>query len=81
MDGAEEEFKALEKKLSHDLNRSLDTFRPEIEEFLAAEIMKRYYYQKGAIEYQLQYDNELKKTIEVLSDPKQIEEILVVKNK
>ncbi|MGL5785518.1 MAG: S41 family peptidase [Bacteroidales bacterium] len=81
MEGAEEEFKALENKLSHDLNRSLDTFRPEIEEYLSAEIMKRYYYQKGAIEYQLQYDDELKKTTEILSDPEQISEILVIKNK
>lgn len=81
MDGAEEEFKALESKLTHDTNRSLDTFRPDIEEFLAAEILKRYYYQKGATEYQLQYDNELKKTIEIVSDPKQMEELLIVKTK
>lgn len=81
MDGAEEEFKALEGKLTHDLNRSLNTFRPDIEEFLAAEILKRYYYQKGATEYQLQYDDELKKTIETLSNPDKIKEILSVKKK
>ncbi|MGL4332880.1 MAG: S41 family peptidase [Bacteroidales bacterium] len=81
MEGAEEEFKALEGKLTHDTNRSLDTFRPDIEEFLAAEILKRYYYQKGATEYQLQYDDELKNTIETLSDPAKVKEILTVKNK
>lgn len=81
MDGAEDEFKALEGKLTHDTNRSLDTFRPDIEEFLAAEILKRYYYQKGATEYQLKYDDELKKTIEVLSNPDKIKEILSVKTK
>lgn len=81
MDGAEEEFKALEGKLTHDLNRSLDTFRPDIEEFLSAEILKRYYYQKGATEYQLQFDDELKKTTDLLSNPKQIDDILTVKKK
>lgn len=76
MEGAEAEFKALESKLTHDLDRSLDTFRAEIEEFLSSEILKRYYYQKGATEYQLQFDPELKKTIEILSDPAQMKDIL-----
>ena len=49
MDDASEEFKALEKKLNHDLDRDLDYFSSDIKKMIATEIIKRYYYQRGNI--------------------------------
>ena len=48
MDGAKEEFAALEKKLNHNLERDLETFKKQISEYLSQEIITRYFYQRGA---------------------------------
>ncbi len=53
---AEKEIKSLATKLSHNLDRDLDTFRKEISEQLAIEIVRRYYYQKGEIIESLKND-------------------------
>ena len=57
---ASDEFKALEKKLSHNLERDLDHFSKDIKEMIAVEIIKRYYYQRGSIIQQLKDDKDLK---------------------
>lgn len=76
MDGASEEFKALEKKLNHNLDRDLDYFAKPIKEQLAEEIATRYFYQKGAVMQRLKDDDDLKKAIEVLTDPEKYKLIL-----
>lgn len=68
MDDASEEFKALENKLKHNLDKDLDHFSKEIKELISAEILKRYYYERGAIIHQLKDDNELKEAIQILND-------------
>ena len=65
---AEDEINSLTQKLSHNLDRDLDAFRKEIEEQLAAEIVKRYYYQKGEIKENLKYDPTVQKAEEILLD-------------
>lgn len=76
MDGASEEFKALEKKLNHNLDRDLDYFAKPIKEQLAEEIATRYFYQKGAVMQRLKDDDDLKKAIEVLTNPEKYKLIL-----
>lgn len=76
MDGASEEFKALEKKLNHNLDRDLDYFAKPIKEQLAEEIATRYFYQKGAVMQRLKDDDDLKKAIEVLTDLEKYKTIL-----
>lgn len=76
MDGASEEFKALEKKLNHNLDRDLDYFAKPIKEQLAEEIATRYFYQKGAVMQRLKDDDDLKKAIEVLTNPEKYKMIL-----
>lgn len=76
MDEASEEFKALEKKLTHNLDRDLDHFSKEIKELLANEIVKRYYYQRGAIQQQLKSDKWVKEAIELLTDTAAYNKIL-----
>ncbi|MDR0961827.1 MAG: S41 family peptidase [Mediterranea sp.] len=65
---ASEEFGALEKKLSHNLDRDLDHFAKDIKSVLAQEIIKRYYYQRGSIIQQLKDDPDLDAAVKVLTD-------------
>lgn len=76
LDGSENEFAALEAKLTHDVDRSLDKFRPEISQYLASEILRRYYYQKGAAAYQLKHDQEMPETIKILNDQEKYNQLL-----
>ena len=46
---ASKEFEALEKKLSHNLDRDLDHFSKDIKSMIAVEIIKRYYFQREAL--------------------------------
>ncbi len=73
---ASEEFKALEKKLTHNLDRDLDHFSKEIKTMIAVEIIKRYYYQRGSIIEQLKDDNDLKEAEKILTDPVKYKEML-----
>ena len=73
---ASDEFKALEKKLNHNLDRDLDTFSKEIKEFIAQDIVTRYFYQRGAVMQRLKDDKELDKAVEVLRDAPSYQKIL-----
>lgn len=76
LEDAAEEFDALEKKLNHNLDKDLNLAREDIEELLAIEIVKRYYYQKGEIEQSLKSDKETKKAAEILHNPTEYRRIL-----
>ena len=76
MTEAAEEFKALEKKLNHNLDRDLDYFAKPIKEYLSQEIVTRYFYQRGAVMERLKDDTDLEKAIEVLQNPARYREIL-----
>lgn len=65
---AKPEFEALKAKLVPDIDVQLDQYKTEIMDFLSSEIIKRYYYQKGMIEYSLKKDKELKTAIEVIDN-------------
>ena len=76
LEGAKEEFDTLEKKLTHNLDRDLDFFKEDIKRILSIEIVKRYYYQKGAIQQQLKDDVDIKEALSILKDPNQYSSIL-----
>ena len=67
MKDASDEFKALENKLKHNLDRDLDYFSKDIKKMIAEEIIKRYYYQEGAIIQQLKDDKDLDEAVKVLT--------------
>jgi carboxyl-terminal processing protease len=67
-DSASETFKALEEKLSPNLDNDLQKFKPEIKEMLEDEIVSRYYYQKGAIRAAIDEDKVIKKALETLNN-------------
>ena len=75
-DLAEDEFNSLEKKLSHNNLKDLETFKPEIRELLTEEIVNRYYYQSGRIKAQLKDDKQLDKAVEILKEPALVKEVL-----
>ena len=73
---AEEEFKALENKLSHSVEKDLDLFKNEIIDFISVEIAKRYYYQRGEIEESLKRDKTYQAAVELLKDSPRYEALL-----
>jgi carboxyl-terminal processing protease len=62
------EYDALKKKMMHDKNSDLIKNKEEIKELLQDEIVSRYYYQNGRIESSFDFDPDIKKGIEALSD-------------
>ena len=78
MDGAKDEFAALETKLTHNLDHELDRFSKEIKDAIAQEVIKRYYFQRGSVLQRLKDDPDLKKAIETLNDQPEYNKILSV---
>ena len=75
-ENAKQLIEQLEHSLQHNVRQDLDTFRKEIELSLAQEIVRRYYYQRGAIEVSLRGDTTIKGAVELLQSPVQYKEIL-----
>ena len=78
LENASEEFSALEKKLQHNLDLELDRFSKDIKPLIAEEIVKRYYFEKGAVQETLKDDADLKKALEVLQNPEEYKKVLTV---
>lgn len=76
MEGAKEEFAALEKKLNHNLDRDLETFRKQISECLSQEIVTRYFYRRGAVMQRLKDDEDLENAVRILHDSAEYSRIL-----
>lgn len=66
---AKPEFEALEKKLAHNLDREFDRHKEGILKIMAQEIVKRYYFQAGAVEESLKGDVDVEKAVELLGNP------------
>ena len=66
---AKAEFDALEKMIALDTQKDMDLFKAEINELLAIEIIKRYYYQRGAYILGLQNDEVLDSAKVLLNNP------------
>lgn len=64
---AASEFAALKAKLVPDISKSLEENKEDIMELLSLEIVKRYYHQKGEIQYILQNDQDLKIALSLLA--------------
>lgn len=76
MEEAKSEFEALEKKLTHNLDRDLDYFSKDIKRLIEDEIVKRYYFQKGSILQQLKDDTDLEKALNVLTNQAEYKKVL-----
>jgi len=63
---AKDEFEALKVKLMPDVSKSIEENKSDIVDLLSLEIIKRYYYQKGEIQYSLRDDKDLKAALDLL---------------
>lgn len=61
-------LKAIEPQLRPSFREAIQRHKQDVTELLEAEIIERYYYRKGRIEYMLKLDEELKKAQEVIHD-------------
>ena len=71
------EYDALITKLTANKKDDLNKFKSEIIELLTGEIASRYYYQKGRIIANLQFDEDVQEAIKILSNQEQYNSILV----
>lgn len=76
LEEAKPEFEALEKKLKHNLESDLDRLKKDIRPLVEMEILKRYYFQQGVIEQQLPTDSDVKRAVELLETPEEMNKLL-----
>ncbi|MBC7652961.1 MAG: S41 family peptidase, partial [Oligoflexus sp.] len=62
------EYDNLKNKVSYSKKKDLTEFKPEIKRVLESEITQRYYFEKGKAQQAFQYDLELKKAKDLLTD-------------
>jgi len=72
----ESTLKTLKEEITHDKSKDLITFKDEIKMLLESEIVKRYFFKKGATENYFYYDNELKEALSILKDKAKYNKIL-----
>ena len=75
-EGVEKQIAGLRESLRHDLDRDLDTQREQICEYLAPELLRRYYYNRGAIIYSLRFDPEITRAAQLFGNPEEYKSIL-----
>ena len=73
---AKAEFDALKAKLIPNVEQNIRDNRKEIEEMLTVEIIQRYYFQKGQVQFMLKDDNDLKVAENLLNDTSKMNKIL-----
>lgn len=76
---AKAEFDSLKEKLLPDVRKNITDNKAEIAELLSLEIIKRYYFQKGEVEFSLRTDKALKSALEKMNDTVAMSEILKTK--
>ena len=57
------QLEALEPALTPDFREAIARNKEEVQHFLGAEIVLRYYYQKGQAAYNLRFDEEMKRAV------------------
>lgn len=73
---SKDEFEALKQKLSHNIGRDLDTNKEEIKHLLQSNIVPAYYFQKGMIANQIQYDLQIKEAARLVVSGDEYRKIL-----
>ncbi len=81
MDAIQLEYDALIHKLQAQKNNDLNLCKDEIKELLKAEIVSRYYYQKGRVEASLVNDKYIKAAIDILLNQEKYNSVLNPYNK
>jgi carboxyl-terminal processing protease len=69
-------FNSLETDVAHSLEQDLKLFRPEISDLLEDEIISRYFYEDGAIEWTIKSDEQILKARDILNNREEYSSIL-----
>jgi carboxyl-terminal processing protease len=69
-------LKELQAKLTPDIERDFERFKDPIKKMMAAEIVKRYYFERGELIQNLKDDEALTKALEILASPETIAQTL-----
>ena len=72
-------FEALEAVLRPNVERDLRLFRKDVEALLSSEIIRRYYFQKGVIKYELRFDTWLHEAVKMVNDESLCRQLLQMK--
>lgn len=78
-DKIEKAYQEMEALIQKEKREDLNTYQAEISDYLASEIVVRYYHQKGRIAYQLSIDPDIAKAKEILNDTAGYRAILKLK--
>ncbi len=70
------DIEALKIKIEKSKTNDLLTFKPEIKRLLEAEIVQRYYFEKGRIAHSFQYDEEVNKALDLFKNKLQYTAVL-----
>jgi carboxyl-terminal processing protease len=69
-------FNDLEKDVTHSLDQDLKLFKSEITALLEDEILSRYFYESGAIEWTIKKDEQILKARDILNNKEEYSSIL-----
>ena len=69
-------FNDLEKDITHNLDQDLKMFRNEITDLIEDEIISRYFYEGGAIEWTIKKDDQIMKARDILNNKEEYNSIL-----
>lgn len=70
------EFDALKAKVSHSKKNDLTQFKDEIRKVLEAEIVSRYFFEKGRLEQGFKYDTDLNESLKIINNKTVLASIL-----
>ena len=70
------EFEALKLKVSYSKKNDLIQFKDEIRKVLEAEIISRYFFQKGRLEQSFKYDSDLNESLKIIANKSVLASIL-----
>ena len=69
-------FDSLEVVLRPNVERDLHLFRKDVEALLSSEILRRYYFQKGVITYEIRFDTWLHEAIKMVNNSEYYDKLL-----
>jgi len=75
-EGIESEYKLLESKISANKKDDLTKFKEEVKSLVGNEIVSRYHFQDGRLEYSLRHDPEVQEAIQLLQLDSKYQNIL-----
>ncbi|MCJ7821455.1 MAG: hypothetical protein MUP53_09640, partial [Bacteroidales bacterium] len=69
-------FSKLENDITHSLDKDLKMFRDEISDLIEGEIIRRYFYEEGAIAWTIKKDEQVQRALEVLNNKEEYASVL-----